>query len=77
MTDLNTLVQGGLGQFTELNIAYGVSPNGEYIVGDGTTSAGYTQGFLLTAVATPEPSTLLLAVSGLMGLLACAWRKHK
>ena len=72
MTDLNTLVQGGLGQFTELNIAYGVSPNGEYIVGDGTTSAGYTQGFLLTAVATPEPSTLLLAVSGLMGLLACA-----
>jgi probable HAF family extracellular repeat protein len=78
MTDLNTLVQGGLGPFSELNFAYGISPNGEYIVGDGTiASTGYTHGFLLTAVATPEPSTLLLAASGLMGLLAYAWRKRK
>ncbi len=78
MTDLNTLVQGGLGPFSELNFACGISPNGEYIVGDGTIAAtGYTHGFLLTATATPEPSTLLLAVSGLMGLLACAWRKRK
>ena len=39
--------------------------------------AGDTQGFLLTAVATPEPSTLLLATAGVAGLLAYAWRKHK
>jgi probable HAF family extracellular repeat protein len=77
LSDLNTLVQGGLGAFSDLSCAYGISPNGEYIVGDGTTSTGYTQAFLLTAVATPEPSTLLLAAGGLVGLLAYAWRKRK
>jgi hypothetical protein len=29
------------------------------------------------AAAVPEPSALLLAAAGLMGLLACAWRKRK
>jgi probable HAF family extracellular repeat protein len=77
MTDLNTLIPGGLGAFSELNVAMGISPNGEYIVGDGTIAAtGYTHGFLLTAIPTPEPSTLLLAVSGIFGLLAYAWRKR-
>ncbi len=32
---------------------------------------------VMTAVATPEPSTLLLTATGLMGLLAYAWRKRK
>ena len=33
-----------------MNVAYGISPNGQYIVGDGTVaSTGYTYGFLLTA----------------------------
>ena len=32
---------------------------------------------IMTAVATPEPSTLLLAATGLLGLLAYAWRKRK
>jgi probable HAF family extracellular repeat protein len=76
MSNLNTLISG-LDPFSSLNVAYGISPNGEYIVGNGTTSAGYTQGFLLTAIATPEPSTLLLAAGGLVGLLAYAWRKRK
>jgi probable HAF family extracellular repeat protein len=78
ITDLNSLIQGGLGAFSDLNVAYGISPNGEYIVGTGTiASNGFTQGFLLTAVPTPEPSALLLAVSGIFGLLAYAWRKRK
>jgi probable HAF family extracellular repeat protein len=80
MTDLNTLISGP-DPFSVLNQAMAISANGEYIVGDGTIVIGgtaYTQGFLLTAVAsTPEPSTLLLAASGLFGLVACAWRKRK
>ena len=49
MTDLNTLTIGP-NPFTDLNVAYGISPNGHYIVGDGTVaSTGYTYGFLLTA----------------------------
>ncbi len=51
MTDLNTQIIGP-NPFNELNVAYGISPNGEYIVGDGTTLASgsndYTHGFLLT-----------------------------
>jgi hypothetical protein len=31
----------------------------------------------LMKLLVPEPSTLLLAASGLVGLLACAWRKRK
>jgi hypothetical protein len=30
-----------------------------------------------TPTATPEPSTLVLLASGLIGLLAYAWRKRK
>jgi len=29
------------------------------------------------AGAVPEPGTLVLLVTGLLGLLACAWRKRK
>ena len=32
---------------------------------------------LAQAVATPEPSALLLSVAGLLGLLAYAWRKRR
>ena len=72
--DLNSVVTN-LGTWT-LNCANAISQNGNYIVGFGTTSSGGpTHAFLLTAV--PEPSTLLLAVAGLAGLLAYAWRKRK
>ena len=36
--------------------------------------AGSSVGWM---AAVPEPSTILLAVAGLAGLLACAWRKRK
>ena len=42
-----------------------------------STAAASAHPFLLTPVVTPEPSTLLLAASGLIGLLAYAWRKRK
>ena len=45
--------------------------------GHWSTSGGADDAFLLTPVVTPEPSTLLLAASGLIGLLAYAWRKRK
>jgi hypothetical protein len=50
-----------------------VNDNGQ-IAGLGTVG-GVTHAFLLTP--TPEPSALLLAATGLMGLLAYAWRKQK
>jgi probable HAF family extracellular repeat protein len=52
--------------------------------GDGTVDgtdlnavlSNYNQ-HVSSGAAVPEPSTLLLAVAGLAGLLACAWRRRK
>jgi autotransporter-associated beta strand protein len=41
-----------------------------------TVLSNYNQ-HLSLATAVPEPSALPLAVAGLVGLLACAWRKRK
>ena len=43
----------------------------------GTNSSQYPETFVLTPVAVPEPSTMLLLAGGLAGLLAYAWRKRK
>jgi probable HAF family extracellular repeat protein len=77
VTNLSTLISG-TNPFSSIECANGISDNGEYIVGYGIeNSTGDTTAFLLTAVPTPEPTTLLLAASGLIGLLAYAWRKRK
>jgi hypothetical protein len=55
--------------------AYGCDNTGD-IVGFGKVGSTY-YAYLMTPVPTPEPSTLLLAASGLVGLLAYAWRKRK
>ena len=57
-----------------LSMADDIGGNGD-IVGVGITNSAADDAFLLTP--TPEPSTLLLVVSGLVGLLAYAWRKRK
>jgi probable HAF family extracellular repeat protein len=76
MSQLSSFVSG-TDPFSSLAYATAISQNGNYIVGYGTTPSGQTHGFLLTAVPTPEPSVLLLAASGLAGLLAYAWRRRK
>jgi hypothetical protein len=73
--DLNNRV-AGTNPFSVLQTASAISSNGKYIVGYGTVGS-QNHAFLLTAVAAPEPSTLLLAASGLVGLVAYAWRKRK
>ena len=75
--DLNsaTYTGAGLAGFV-LNQARAINDNGQ-ITGLGTTAGGAAHAFLLTPVPTPEPSSLLLAASGLVGLLAYAWRKRK
>ena len=57
-----------------LTNAYGIDNNGD-IVGYGSNGTS-NRAFLITAIV-PEPSTLLLAATGLVGLLAYAWRKRK
>jgi probable HAF family extracellular repeat protein len=66
----NTSIVPNLGAFT-LTAAWAIDNSGD-IVGTGSGDA-----FLLTPNAVPEPSTLLLAASGMAGLLACGWRKRK
>jgi hypothetical protein len=54
--------------------AEGINNGGE-IVGWGTIG-GVTHGFALLNYTVPEPSSLVLLAAGLLGLLACAWRKR-
>lgn len=46
---------------------------------DGTNSGvgSLINGFRISSMSTPEPGTLVLVATGLLGLLAYAWRKRK
>jgi hypothetical protein len=74
--DLNTVYASFLPAGFVLNAATAINDN--FIVGYGTDSASHTsQVFLINTVPVPEPSTLLLTIAGLIGLLAYVWRKRK
>ena len=51
-----------------------VAPGGWGFTGAGDNLSGM---FVIPAAGVPEPSTLFLAVSGLVGLLCYAWRKRR
>jgi hypothetical protein len=65
------------------NVAQAVNDAGDILVWSNGWSSDPTDGsydcetYLLTPVATPEPSALLLTATGLLGPLAYAWRKRK
>ena len=60
-----------------LNNATAIDNNGD-IAGYGTDGSGHTvQAFVILNQATPEPSALLLAMAGMAGLLAYAWRRKR
>ncbi|MCV2368429.1 PEP-CTERM sorting domain-containing protein [Roseateles oligotrophus] len=69
--DLNTLVSGGLGNFSYLEVATALNDAGQ-IVGYGKTLDGDTRAFLLTPV--PEPETWILMIAGLGVLLGARAR---
>ena len=73
IVDLNTVIPAGTGWDTHLRLWR----QQHRVHRRHGTLNGVTQAFLLTPAATPEPSTLLLAAAGLVGLLAYAWQKHK
>ena len=69
--DLNSLVNPSSGWI--LGKAVGINDSGQ-IVGIGTLH-GQSAGFLLTP--TPEPSSLVLAALGFIGLAAWGWRRRR
>ena len=74
--DMNTVFASIIPAGWSLTVATAIDNNGD-IAGYASTPSGY-KGFVISApLPTPEPSTLLLFVTGLVGLLAYAWRKRK
>ncbi len=72
MTDLNSLIDPHLGW--TLETAQAINDKGQ-IVGWGTNASGQTEAFLLSPL--PEPSSVMLAALGFIGLLVCGWRRRQ
>jgi len=67
MQDLNQLYASLLTDGSTLDRAFGISPNGRYIVGQGyNATTGRYEAFLLDTV--PEPASLLALGIGLLGV---------
>jgi probable HAF family extracellular repeat protein len=74
-TSLSTLLAPGQGTGWTMQGATGIDDSGDISVQYSTGSAN--RAALLTPVPTPEPSTLLLAASALLGIVAYAWRRNR
>lgn len=57
--------------------AFGFTPSISYVGFGNQEGYGGVVNFTLTATTVPEPSVIALLVSGLIGLLAYAWRKRR
>ena len=76
ITDLNTQYAGILPTGFVMNTALAIDDNGD-IAGYGTDGSSHTVQAYVILNPVPEPSVLLLAATGLVGLSAYAWRKRK
>ena len=56
---------------------YSIDNAGEILLGATNPNDNMTHGIILVPVPTPEPSTLLLAATGLVSLIAYARRKQR
>jgi probable HAF family extracellular repeat protein len=79
MTDLNTMIVGPSSVGWQLEEATGINNEGQ-IVGYGLYSprpyAYYTQAFLLTPTAVPEPISMILFGTGLVGVVGYVSRRR-
>ncbi|MCX7424977.1 MAG: PEP-CTERM sorting domain-containing protein [Planctomycetia bacterium] len=65
------------GTYTRGPVAYATNPTITALGFGNGGAGGIVNNFQLTGLAVPEPSTLALLASGLLGLLAYAWRKRR
>ena len=75
--DMNTVFASIIPSGWTLSQATGIDNNGDicgYMTSNSNSSV--TEGFLITA-SVPEPSSWALLASGLLGSLACTWRKRQ
>jgi hypothetical protein len=80
MTDGETAFTAAAG-LSNIALAIAQNGSGEYIANafgfriDGSSATMCMDNFAVSQV--PEPSAVILAATGLVGLLACAWRKRR
>ncbi len=73
--ELSTLLAPGQGTGWSMQAPSDIDDSGDISIEYSTGSAN--RAALLTPVVTPEPSTLLLAISALVGIMAYAWRRSR